>query len=107
MRVIVPEPNDRYDFTKAMNYGKIVYLMDQAQNPFRDALMEEYLRLLSEIEFDAEQDIVCMTGQNLVIAQLLAAVFQKYRSVRVLMFDARVADYRLKVFKEVASVETA
>jgi len=99
MRVIVPEPNHRYDFKKAAVYGEVVFLYEEAQNPFRDDLLAEFVTRLEELGFDPEEDSLCMTGQNLILAQLLAAVLAKFGKVRTLMFDARVGDYRLKMLE--------
>ena len=101
MRVFIPEPNDRYGayLRKVGAFGDIAFLADEPQNPFRGDLMGLYAKRLAELEFDPAQDILCMTGQNLVIAQALATAISLYPSVKVLMFDATVSDYRLKVLE--------
>ena len=61
--------------------------------------MALYSKRLAELEFDSAQDILCMTGQNLVISQALATAMTLFPSVKVLMFDATVSDYRLKILE--------
>jgi hypothetical protein len=99
MRVIAPEPNNRYNFTKAEAYGQVVFLMEEAQNPFQDGLLATYKKRFSELNFDPEQDVLCMTGQSLITAMMLATVLREHGRVKILMFDARVSDYRLKALE--------
>ena len=96
-RVFIPEHNARYDPQKAAAYGELIYLMEDQQNPFADSLLSKYVIALEQVNFDPQRDLICLTGQALICALLLATAIRIHGEVRVLMFDARVSYYRLKV----------
>lgn len=99
MRVFMAEPNGRYDVSQCAEYGDLVYLSQRAMNPFNTVDVEKQLiEALRQHRFNPAADFVCMTGQNLIIAMLLAVAVREYGSVQVLMFDARDSTYRERWF---------
>ena len=98
-RVFLAEPNGRYDLTAAREFGDIVYLSDQSMNPFDTATVVDKLETaLIQAGFKPDEDYICMTGQSLTVAMLLAVAAATYPMVRLLMFDARGSNYRERVF---------
>ena len=96
-RVFLAEQNARYDVEPAKVYGDIVYLTDSV-NPYNTQTCA--LQLVEELEregFNPKKDFVCMTGQTITLAVLLAILVQAFGTVRMLIFDARHGTYRERV----------
>lgn len=95
MKVIAAEPNNRYNFDSAETYGDLIYLSDVSLNPFESSkAIGLFSKRLDEIDFDPDSDIICLTGQTIIISLLMSVVAVKYNKFKVLMFDARVSAYK-------------
>lgn len=95
MKVVIAEPNNRYSFDASETYGDLVFLSNVSLNPFDSAnIIGIFSRRLDEIEFDPEEDFICLTGKTITVAILFAVVAVKYNKFKTLMFDARVSAYR-------------
>jgi len=93
-KVFLPQPNERFDVSGAKKFGEVVHLLDFA-NPFNTtSVAEKLVESLEENNFNPEKDYLCMTGSPLVLAILLAVAFEKYGTIRMLMFDAKESNYR-------------
>lgn len=108
-RVVLIEENPRYDLAQLAAFGEVVFLCkDRECNPFQLERTTELIRQrLDKMGFDGETDFICMTGQNLKIAILLAVAANDFGSVRVLMFDAVAHSYKERVFDVMLESEKA
>ena len=99
-RVVVAEDNPRFCLDRAQTHGQIVFLSNQKLNPFTvDGVQGIFSHRLDEIRFDPNTDIVCLTGQSLTVALMMAVIGAKYKShtVKLLMYNSTTSDYRLRV----------
>ena len=99
-RVFLIEENHRYDLTSLSKFGTPVFLCKEREcSPFHPERTIEMIRQrLDEAEFHEEEDFICMTGQNLKIAFLLAVAANDFGVVRLLMFDAVAHAYKEGIF---------
>lgn len=99
-RVFLIEENPRYDLTTLVAFGRVIFLCKEREcSPFQTSRSTELIRQrLEDASFDNESDFICMTGQNLKIAMLLAVAANDYGSVRLLMFDAVSHSYKERLF---------
>lgn len=97
-RVFVPEANNRYDLTRAEVFGEISTLLTKNLSPF-DPNAPQILEAAFELnKFDPRVDYLCFTGRNTTLGIALAVALGKYKTVRVLLFDARSSVYREVVY---------
>ncbi len=94
-KVFLVEPNDRFVLTSAETFGEILYLTESRLDPFNlpvviDSIYDGFIAC----EFNPKTDYVCMTGNTLVLAVMLAVAVSLYDNLRLLMFDARTSKYR-------------
>ena len=99
-RGFLAEPNHRYDLTAAASFGDIQYLMVRKPlNPLNvQETMERLVYSLKDNKFDPANDYICLTGQSLTVALLLAVASQSYSTFKVLMYDARTSSYVERVY---------
>ena len=99
-RVFLIEENPRYDLTPLSAFGLVEYLCKEREcSPFQTVRSTELIRQrLEQAVFNSEIDFICMTGQNLKIAMLLAVAANDYGAVRLLMFDAASHTYKERLF---------
>lgn len=101
-RVILVEPNPRYDLTAAEEFGDIVYLSKTIMTPFNTAdLIRTVKERLVAMDYDPETDYVCMTGYSLTVAMFLAVAVRMFGEVKIVMFDARNSTYKERRFNTV------
>lgn len=99
-RVIIPEPNGKYDISSAERYGTIVTLSDRRVDPLSpDETATLFKARLKDVGFNPREDYICLTGHQLTTSVFLATVTSMFPCVRVLMFDARYSDYVSRVFE--------
>lgn len=99
-RVILAEPTARFDLSAAERHGELVYLSSSPLNPFTtEGMIGIFTHRLREIGFNPETDIICLTGQTLTTAIMLAVASSMYSAFKMLMFHAGTSDYRVRVFQ--------
>jgi hypothetical protein len=93
-RVIIPEPNFRYNFEKCAEYGQLVYLSEEPMRPLDTVAVRSHIQQrLHAIGFNPDHDLVCLVGRVLSVAYSLSVISATHPTVRVLMFDARHDSY--------------
>ena len=93
-RVFLPEPAKRFNLAQAKVFGELVYLAEQRLDPFNVELTLEILtERLSALAFNPEKDLLCMTGNTIILAYSLTAASRLFGSVKLLLFDARTSSY--------------
>ena len=99
-RVILAEPTQRFDLSAAERHGELTYLSSNSLNPFTtEGMIGIFTHRLREIGFNPETDIICLTGQSLTTAIMLAVVASMHPTFKMLMFHAGSSDYRMRVFQ--------
>lgn len=95
MKIYLVEPNSRYDLAALEPYGKVVYISEQI-NPFN---VEESLKIITDglKNFDPTEDYICMTGNLQTVAFMMMIIYNKFKTFRILMFDARTSNYRERI----------
>ncbi len=73
--------------------AKIVEYQSQINPLFPDEACKIILDNLAKHHFDPKYDYICMTGQLLKVAYLLAVVSANWPAVQLLLFDARNGVY--------------
>lgn len=105
-RVILAEPTTRFDLSAAERHGELTYLSSSPLNPFTtEGMIGIFTHRLEEIGFNPEVDIICLTGQQLTVAIMLAVVASVHPSFKLLMFHAGTSDYRVRVFQSQTQVK--
>lgn len=98
-RVFLAEPNRKFDFDGAKKFGSLINLSEDFLNIFDLNKTSEMLNSgFSTKKFDYENDFICMTGNSVILAVLLATATSKFPSVRLLIFDSRQSIYCERVF---------
>lgn len=96
-KVIVVEPNPRFDLSAAQTFGEITYLTEGV-NPFDT---HEIVRAvdagLDRVGFDPTRDVVAIVGYVLTISFALAAIAAKHPKINVILYDARKSAYNKRV----------
>jgi len=99
MRIFILQINSKYDVSAAKTYGQIIYLVNGPLNPFdTDAFVSavEY-ELYTTCKFNAKKDVICLTGSSILVAMFLAVVARRHKKINMLLFDAKISKYRLRV----------
>ena len=90
-RVIVIEPNDRFDIEPAAEHGEVVYLREGGYNWMQPTgTLNELCADLERIQFDPANDVICMTGHPVVLALFTVAVASMCDEVSVLLYDTKL-----------------
>lgn len=98
MRVILAEPNQRYDLSGAEQFGPLVYLSPRPLPVFNTGtVVDLFKRRLHDIAFNPTEDIVCLTGNSLIVAQLTAVIASECPVFKLLMFCATDSSYKVRV----------
>lgn len=88
-----------YDTRKAEKYGKRVFIFDREPHPLNvDVLRSGIIASLEREQFDADNDYVVLTGNNVSVAILCATVAATYGYFNVLAYDAKSGYYVHRVF---------
>lgn len=100
MRVIsILRSDHQYDVTDAEKWGPITYLLSgQRVNPFNtDNYVDAIIAALDGLGYDAEDDVLMLTGSPIATALLLSTALtcksNANGSVKVLLFDNRTNVY--------------
>jgi len=100
MRVIVLQKNHRLDSVAAEEYGKRIFILENFVDPFDSSkLLRMYHRKLKQINFNPDEDLVCLTGPSILLQLFLAVLSHKYSSLKVLMFNAPDCKYKLRTLE--------
>ena len=97
MRVVLAEPNERYNLSEAEQFGRIEYISDKPMDPFK---VPETIRKckisLAAMRFNPNEDFICMTGNAITVTCLVCAAREMFSNFKLLTFDARSSSYRLQ-----------
>jgi len=97
MRVIVLQKDHRLDSSAAETFGKRIYILDNFADPFdTDKLTRMYRRKLRQINFNPEEDLVCLTGPSILLQLFLAILAHEHDRLKVLLFHAPSSKYKLR-----------
>lgn len=104
-RIFIPEPNTRYNYLQDMeSWGEVKYLRSGRWSPFDPDVGVNMRKAFELGYFDASEDLLCMTGNVLVVSMALAVACSLYPTVRILMFDARTSNYSERCFSVTETV---
>lgn len=97
-RVFLAEPYSRTDVSSAEEFGEIVPLCTTlpALDPAKTAAILD--AAMERAGFDDEHDMICMTGNSIVLAVFLTVAIRRYGCVNMLVFNARLNRYERKTF---------
>jgi hypothetical protein len=93
-RVFIPQKVDKYDVSKAEEYGELIPLLEDSLSPFN--IMEmiyKFINAFRTFDFNPEKDFVCMTGNSLVLCWLSIALVLEFQKVKILIYDSRLENY--------------
>ncbi len=102
-RVFALQKQSRYDISAAKFYSKdTVYIVnDERINPFDTNELVELIqhRLVME-DFNPDIDFICLTGSSVLLSLFFGTIVRKFNfasSFKVLIYDARRSNYRLRI----------
>lgn len=102
-RVIFPARHGTLDFSKADEYGAVLFATGTDVTPYRtEEFIDAVVDYFDEIDFDATTDYIGLSGSTTGVSLLLACAVANYGRVRVLLFEQRNARY---VMREVSIPE--
>jgi hypothetical protein len=58
-----------------------------------------YERKLKQINFNPDEDLICLTGPSILLQLFLAILSHKYSYLKVLMFNATDCKYKLRTLE--------
>lgn len=99
---IIEPPRHNIDVSKAQEYGDIVYVFDHDDR--RCSVWSHVnfgntvLRRLTELDFDPEEDSVCIVGAMVTVLIAVVAIAQHYDEFKVLLFNSVDDSYVQKRF---------
>lgn len=97
MRVVLAEPNERYDLSEAKQFGSIEYISPTPMDPFKfPETIAECWKSLAAMKFNPNEDFICMTGNAITVTCLVCAAREMFSNFKLLTFDARSSSYRLQ-----------
>ena len=97
-KVFLAESAGNFDLSGAQPFGKIVWISDRL-SPFRVKNTVQVLTQgLKDLNFNPEEDYICLTGRSVVIAMFLAIAARHYGLIKILVYDARNGSYEQRMF---------
>jgi len=100
MRVIVLQKNHRLDSAAAEEYGQRIFILENFVDPFDTSkLLRMYDRKLKQINFNSDEDLICLTGPSILLQLFLAVLSHRYNHLKVLMFNAPDCKYKLRTLE--------
>ncbi len=97
-RVFFVQKSDRFDTGASKKFGEPVFVLGSDVSPFNpDMVMLTAASRMKELRFDPDEDFVAFTGQSILLALFFGLVLTGWPRVSVLLFDARVNEYRPRV----------
>ena len=100
MRIFLIEPVNNFDMTPAAKFGELVVLFTERINPLR-VPMANICKALEANNFDADTDMLCLTGRSTTLALLMSAATYNYGlPLKVLMFDSRAKEYNERILDD-------
>ena len=102
-RVFVLQKQKRYDISAVKYYSdEIIYVVnnDEHISPFdTDGFIELVTHRLIMANFNPEIDFICLTGSSILLALFMASIGScySYANLKILMFDARTTNYKLRL----------
>ena len=97
-KVFLVEPNPRYDLRGTRSYGELVFLCSSSLNPFDTSnTIKQIIKSFNNSKYNPAEDYLCMTGQAIMLALFLSVALNKYKEVKILLFDARESKYRSRI----------
>ena len=98
-RVFIPQNSTRFDLSGACRYGELTVMSQDRLDPFDpNETADSLYDALVLNQFSAD-DFLCMTGNTLILPIFVATALTLQERVKLLMFDARIGDYVLRVFE--------
>lgn len=99
IKVIVLEPT-ALDLSAAEEFGELVYISKYRFNLFNiDDIIQKTQIELNSMKYDPMEDLICLTGAAQKIAIFVAAVANLNLKFTLLIFDAREAKYKKRIFR--------
>jgi len=100
MRIFLVEPVNNFDMTPAEKYGELVMLFTERINPLRVPI-SNICKALEVNNFDADIDVLCLTGRSTTLALLMSAATYNYGlPLKALMFDSRTKEYNERILDD-------
>lgn len=93
-RVFIAYDTPKYDTRGAEDYGKRVFLLKNELHPLSvHDVVGELQRRLTEMRFNPNEDVVCLTGGTVLVAMLCAVCAKMFDRFTVLVYDAKTSKY--------------
>lgn len=98
-RVLLPEMTS-HDLSSAQTYGDLEVATDERLSPLNPETISQILNAKFEsMNFDPDQDFVCMSGNVVVLSVMVAVCANRYGIVPMLIFDARNSRYVTRILE--------
>lgn len=101
---IIEHPRNNIDVSKAANFGEIVYLFGKEDRRCsawdHKRFGRRVLGRLKELNYNPEEDFICVVGAMLVIINSIIAIAQSQETFKLLLFNSIEDDYVSKLFKK-------
>lgn len=98
-RVIMVQQDPRYDLSSLEPFGVVEYLLPRRVFITEvQTNLETLQRAMEQITFDPELDLVCMTGPFVLVGMMMWIIGRKYKSIKVLIFNAPADGYVERAF---------
>jgi len=101
---IIEHPRNNIDVSKAKDFGQIVYLFDKDDRRCSAWDHKKFGRTvlgrLKELDYNPEEDYICIVGAVLIIINSIIAIAQNHETFTVLLFNSIEGVYIPKLFKK-------
>jgi len=98
-RLIMAEDHRKFDRGKATEFEEILYASERISPMDVQGLIESFMKFLDQINFNAEEDVICMTGHTVKVAVLLTAASwmdEEDKGIKMLVFDSVSDGYKIR-----------
>ncbi len=95
-KVYLVEPYTKFNLRTAEAFGELTYLSPNRLDPF-DPGNAVYHILVGLKNFNPEEDYLCITGNVVAVAYMVAVALEKFKTLNILVFDATNSNYRERV----------
>jgi len=101
---IIEHPRNNIDVSKSLAFGKIVYLFNREDRRCsawdHKRFGRTVLGRLKELDYNPEEDYICIVGAMLIITNSIIAIAQKYETFTILLFNSIEDAYIPKTFRK-------
>ena len=93
---VLVDENTTYDLKAAEKHGALVHFLNGVRvSPFNtEQAMRIIVEKLEQHQFDAEHDLLALTGGTAMVVLGVTSALSLFPTVRILLFDARNSTYQ-------------